>query len=418
MKTATVTWTTYNNYGTLLQAFALQRTIEGFGAENVIISDEKIFQANMHVLKENRRIINAYEESLHKNEDKQRICKRYNTSRLIYYSLHPVFFLKKTLFFIADKFIPSLGRKLNKEYENSLILNQKKCEDFKKQYIKIIYGKTRQEMNELNCQYDVFICGSDQIWNPSPRCYFDGFFFLDFVYKKKVAYAPSVGINRIPQQYTNKIKQYLNDFYCISTRERNTSIQLSDMLGRKVEYVLDPTLLQTKKYWSDFASSSIIAKNRSKYLLCFFLENKKWYFEYATRLARKLKLRVVLIPNKKEFCIANSLRKNGVGPKDFLHLVKNASFVVTDSYHGLLFSIVFEKQFVPLRRFDIHDETNENNRIDSLLDVLSLDKILVSEENSKIINPVNIQYSEVNNILNKYKENSLRYLTQAIWGVS
>lgn len=419
MKTATVTWSTYNNFGTVLQAFALQKTIEGLGAENIIISDERIIQDNLQVLKENKFIVESYEKSLRDNKAENGNTRNTNRIRkLIQLFSHPIYFSKRVPYYVADKFFPSLRRKIYKEIENTLLLNQEKCEDFKKLNMKILYGKSRQDMNELNCQYDLFICGSDQIWNPSPRCYFDSFFYLDFVNKRKVSYAPSVGLRKIPKQYTERIKEYLADFNSVSVRESETAKQLSELLGKDVKWVLDPTLLQTKRFWNEVALDSTIPKIRSKYLLCYFLENEKWYFEYVTKLARRLKLKVVLIPNKKEFCVANHLRKNGVGPMDFLYLVSNASFVVTDSYHGLLFSILFEKQFVPLRRFDLSDEMNENIRIDSILELFSLEDLLVTEENSNTINPINISYSETSMILNKKREESLSYLRKAIYDKS
>lgn len=387
MKTATVTWITYNNYGTELQAYALQQYQKEQGIQNDIISDWYI---------------------IYKTKDVQESCTTTNENaiakqlkRVQKYAFHPVRFSKA--------FLQYCNRKVGKLrcYVNS----QSAFEAFKDEYLQILYGLRREDMVLLNQKYDAFICGSDQTWSVFDRN-FDGYFYLDFADKKKIAYAASIGTDQIDQEHGEQIAELLKDFSDIAVREKRTAEQLSLLTGRNVEWAVDPTLLYDKYFWSDFCVNAKVPKK--KYLLCYFLTDNPWYYDYASALAAHLHLQILLIPSS-EAC----MRRKGaycktVGPVEFVSLFKNAEYVLTDSYHGSIFSMIFEKQFIYLKRFKDTDPICQNIRIVSLFEKVDLMSRIVDQRAFEPSDVIPIDYNKVNEIVTAFREQSRQYLQNAL----
>ncbi|MCR1959785.1 polysaccharide pyruvyl transferase family protein [Thomasclavelia cocleata] len=373
MKTATVTWITYNNYGTELQAYSLQRFLINNGIDNIIISDKEIIPYRI-------------EKS-----------KFFDTKIL----------KEKELFFPKRIFSLLYVAKRNFRYRY-YINSQKKFEKFKKRNLKIDFCYSREKMETLNEKFDCFICGSDQVWSVAD-INFDGFFFLNFVNKKKIAYAPSMGTASIPITKQEQIKKWLSDFYGISVREKQTSDELTQILKKDVAWVCDPTLLNDKLFWQNIAKKATL-KSRSKFVVCYFLENKDWYYKYAKEYCNRNNFKMIIIPNKMEYCDQEEVYKGRVGPLEFISLIQHSEYVITDSYHGLLFSLIFEKQFSILKRFNDSAYNSQNIRIYSILEYLDLINILISEENYKYYNNEMIDYDIVTNKINKFREFSRQWL--------
>lgn len=395
MKATIVTWITYNNYGTALQAFALQQFLELHGIDSVIVSDELVLQefwaSNQDKVE---KIINNETnlvQGLHNNK------KRFNLIKIC----------KKEYSDIVERqYKRKINRQKNKYYR--LFLN--KFIDFKKAYLNILYGLSGFDMSILNQSTDVFICGSDQIWSLLPKN-FNSYYFLDFANKRKVSYAASVGSN-IERLHYDPLRALLKDFSYISVRESDTAIQLEKILGRSVEWVVDPTLLHNGNFWRKVSAKKKI--KRRSYLFCYFLDNKKWYFDYAYHMANKLGLKILLIPNKEEYLKTEYVCNFPVGPFEFVNLIDKSSYVLTDSYHGVLFSINLNKKFLYLKRFEDTDEECQNIRIYSLLNYLNLDNLIIEKKQFNLQDIKPIDYLRVNQDIEILREKSKDFLLRSL----
>lgn len=271
--------------------------------------------------------------------------------------------------------------------------------------------QTPQDLHRLNRTFDAFVCGSDQIW--SPLC-FDPSYFLDFVDydEKKIAYAPSIGTEVINDR---DIKLYmaslLDRFVHLSCRENTGKKLIESLSGKACEHVLDPTLLLDADEWNLVANKSIKVRD-SRYCLAYFLGDNKANWNLAKSIAENKGLELVLVPvsgldYKKKEAIADP-----VGPAELLTLLWNADYVCTDSYHGLLFSINFNKNFSIFNRFSYDDARCQNSRIDSCLDMFDLGWRRVTRFSDFIDEPIN--YEVVNSQLKKQRMRSLEYLKSSL----
>lgn len=396
MKIATVTWITYNNYGTELQAYALQQYFKGMGIQNDIISDRDIVLKNKNVQKDGLR-----ETRISPSDDEKFLIKQFR--RVNKYVLHPVKFGKTLLRYCIDK--------RRTERLCSYTHSQKAFEAFKEEQLQIINGLRREDMSSLNQQYDAFVCGSDQIWSVFDRN-FDGYFYMDFVDKKKIAYAVSVGTDQINHAHGAQIAKWLKDYSAISVREEKTAEQLSALTGKEVVWTADPTLLFDRTFWSDFCVGASFPKE--KYLLCYFLTDNPWYFDYASALAKYLHLKVLLIPSSAIYTERKVCYRKAVGPIEFVSLFQHAEYVLTDSYHGSIFSMLFEKGFIYLKRFEDTDPICQNIRITSLFQKVGLMNHIIEK---KVFIPSDIQqidYEMVNEILIDFRRQSRQFLRNAL----
>ena len=385
MKTATITWESYNNYGTLLQAYALQHAIEQLGHENLIISDREILKEwNAKKAQEQPKFTNAGDGQGGITERLKRLLS--NPGRL------PRICMMR------------INRK---RYESPYYNSQAACEKFRQNKLRVLYGQTKDKLPALNDQFDMFICGSDQIWSVQEGM-FNPYYYLDFVTKKKISYAPSLGTDKISQKASNMIRKLLADYAAISVRESISAKQLSGLADKKVQWVVDPTLLHDRMFWEQLTFG--IARRKKKYVLCYFLENREWYFNYAKTIAKKLHLEIILLPNRWDFLSSEYIVNAGVGPKEFVSLIRHSDYVLTDSYHGSIFSMIFERDFQYLLRFSIDDPNSQNIRIQSLFDYLNLnDRIVFNEMENKPALRIK-DYSLITSKIDIQRKKSQKYL--------
>lgn len=393
MKSATITWITYNNYGTELQAYALQKYLGKIGIDNDIISDydviNKIFEKT----------------GIEGREATQPICILRKTARLIKkYFIHPVKLFRVIMSFAGNEYSHKKARMF-------LGKNNKQFDIFRKKNLRICYSYNRKNLQDMNQEYDLFICGSDQIWSFFDNNY-DGYYYLDFVKKKKVSYATSIGTDVIPDEMEKRIAEWLGDYSAISVREASTAKILSDIVSKQVAWVCDPTLLFDGEFWGKM--DSFPQKRRRKYLLCYFLSNNSWYFDYAKAMAKHLQLNIILLPSRLEYSRIEGCCKEGVGPVEFVSYIKNAEFILTDSYHGSLFSLQFNKSFLYLKRFLDSDPLCQNNRIYSLFERLKIQNVIISQKQFSPCDIVEIPYQSVNESLSEFREYSRNFLRDAV----
>lgn len=203
-------------------------------------------------------------------------------------------------------------------------------------------------------QYDCLITGSDQVWN------FDWFnppFFLDFpdCHAKRIAYAASAGRARFSEAETSYLTRVLPAIQAVSVREKNLAETLNSILGAdSVKTAVDPTLLLSAEEWKAVAAPRLIEK---KYLFCYYLHNDRELSRTARAFARKNHLTIAAIPfpgieYNEEDIRFGSCRFDAAGPREFLSLILYADFVLTDSFHASVFSLIFGKQFFAFPRGD------------------------------------------------------------------
>lgn len=219
----------------------------------------------------------------------------------------------------------------------------------------------------------VFVCGSDQIWNPY---YYDPYYFLEFVKdsRRKIAYAPSFGVNQIPDSKKKKLKNALSSFEHLSVREQSGKEIVQALTGKQAQVVVDPTMLIPLEQWDSIAAGGW---NDEPYLFCYFLSKNEGYLRTAQTISEKFHLRIQMLPMVAADFTRSETIKQAVGPREFLAYVKNAAFVLTDSFHCSAFAIRYHRQFYVLQRFASGDTRGQNSRIESLLHMSSLEDRLV-----------------------------------------
>lgn len=251
---------------------------------------------------------------------------------------------------------------LNKIYSSRISLRNNQYEQFQQSIPHSEIKYTRENIEKANEEYDGFIAGSDQVWNMS---WYNPEYFLNFVSKDKYkfSYAASMPDVNISEADKNKVINHLADFNDISVRESNTAEFLTEILNRKVLNVLDPTLLLSEEEWSQVASERPI---KQKYIFCYFLGKNPKDRKLVKNFARKTGLKIASFPHldRVDMVDIGFAKYNFyVGPKEFLSLIKNAEYVFTDSFHAAVFSNIFKvKHFVFSRQGQ-----NMDSRVKTLL---------------------------------------------------
>lgn len=268
--------------------------------------------------------------------------------------------------------------------------------------------------------YDVYVCGSDQIWNPLiyKENTFDPAFFADFAKSgRRIAYAPSFGISSIPEDKKELLRRYLDKFECLSVREKQGENIIRDIAGREAQTVLDPTLLLNGDEWSAISEAPAY---KEPYLLCYFITDARKYGSYVQALSEKYKLPVVSLCGSRRVVPQTRHAVLDAGPREFLGLFRNASAVCTDSFHGTVFSINFRKEFFCFESSQKSDKA-VNSRLYSILDRLDLLPRIFSpalglknfiDKVDKLNGP--LDYAGVDALLGKEREASEKYLKDSL----
>ena len=365
MKTLTTTFHASVNTGSFLQAYALQRTlIDKCNVENKIIDFQSDAQKNLY-----------------------RIFKPNNSVSSIARNIFTLFHLKK-LKKRHSRFAEMRSRFLNLTDEVS----------------------EEEQVYEIAKDADVNILGSDQIWN-TKIADFSPAFFMPNIKTKKIAYAVSAGpyaSKNIGEEYF----EYIKDFSAISVREKSMLDALA-FYENKASIVLDPTLLLNKEdYFPLFNKESTVTGD---YIFLYTIKNNDEILKIAKRISKELNIPVIA-----PFTSYGSLKllkygiklKYDASPDVFLNLLYNAKFVLTNSFHGTAFSIIFRKDFYRVAR-----EENgifvKDARIDDLLDSIHLNRVIsYSTPIDYIKNNISVDYAELENLLEKLKNQSLDYLKE------
>lgn len=355
MKIGILTYHDTTNYGAVLQEYALAKTINGFGY------DCEVIQYKCEAV-----------------ENREKLFDFNNIS------------LKKIIKFII---LGRSNRDKYKEFKNFTTKNIKESRE--------IY--TKQNISESVRIYDKFIVGSDQVWNTQLSGN-DMTFFLEFCsdQKKKYSYAASFGLSNLIEETKEPIKKMLSDFSKITVRENEGAKIIKDLIGGDVAVVLDPTFLVNKNQWKSLSEVGRY-KIEKKYILLYLIQDKKKTLEYARKLANKVGYEIVYI-NISPYTEKGMKNVRDASPTEFLELLKNASFVITGSYHGVVLSINMNINFI----FEVKNSAgNYNSRINTVIKLFNLESRKI---NFSTFEYEEIDYDKINAIIEHEREKSLNIL--------
>lgn len=349
------------NYGACLQAYALLNTIKKYDKDAEIINyqSEKL-----------RNISDVFPKVDHPKEAVKLI------TRIPYY-----------------KSLKNRQKNFNNFFNNILDVSS-------------LY-KTEEEVKNHAQDYRCIVCGSDQIWNLDPKIRYENpVYYLNFEKKqRRVAYAASFGdwVNDADKSQIEFLP-WVKKFDMISIREKSGKDYLESK-GIKCVQAIDPVFLLTREEYDQILKEPYL---KEKYVLLFSWNGSKNTVKISKKIAEKLNVKVynIIPPPRAMFRLAS--KKLDAGPREFLGLIKNAEFIVTNSFHGTAFSIIYKKPFV-----SVASDKNETRR-QSLLESLGLLDHLVSDENFDMNRIYNTDYDEVYKKIEVIKNESLEYLKKAI----
>lgn len=255
----------------------------------------------------------------------------------------------------------------------SNIVKKIKFTKFKKNNIiisKEVFNKNN--ITKANEKYDIFITGSDQVWNLDLNDDYN--YYLKFVNNKnsKNSYAASFGNIKVLEENSNKIKEILNDYRVLSVREKSTINELKEKCNIKSKHVLDPTFLLSKEEWEKLVTSN---EKKEKYILLYVLHEESAYY-IAERLGKLTGLKVYIITESRRKRIEGKYIRQA-GPLDFITLIKNSEYVVTDSFHGTALSIIFNKNLKVVLKTKMK---YFNERLTSIIETFGMQDCIVDKE--------------------------------------
>lgn len=357
MKADLITLHTIYNYGSVLQAYATQET---FKSKNVDIN-----------------VINYIREDV--------------LPENIYLSVGANNIIKKMILKPSIKKQKKVFESFNKEYLN---LSQKSY----------TYDK---DFENYKSEADFYITGSDQVWNSTWNKKIIKPLYLSFINNKpKIAYAASFGKEKLDQEEIDKTIKLINDYSAISVREKSAVNILKKQYGyQNAIQILDPTLVKDKQFWLNLAKKG---KKYSNYILIYQLNRNSKFDKYAEKIAREKKCQLLRICRGYHQLILPG--KGILIPKveTFISLFANANMVITDSFHALSFCTNLNTPFICIY------PNNFNTRLKSHLELFELQDRLLKDYNDYSIYDKKINWERVNNILNKEREKSLKFIDDSI----
>lgn len=347
MKIGIVTFTLGDNFGQRLQNYALQEYLKGFSDEVFTIPQNKHTDSARTVFRK----------------------FKYNIFHLSTFMNH---YMRHMKFMAFDKMLINYYRRI----------------------------KSKKVLSEINDEFDYFVCGSDQIWSPfSP--FVDDTLFLTFADKeKKISYAASIAAEYIPKDKEESFIGYWKGFEEISIREEKLKPFIEQNTRVATSVHIDPTLLHSRKFWSTLAT---VPKkfHEDKFVFCYFLGEKSHVQEVLDKYNVD-GLKVVDIMKESQYYV--------ISPTDFLGMIKKSEFVVTDSYHGTIFSIIFHKPFVIVNR---EGKSNDmKSRFETLINMLSIGDRWA--DTMPVENMYGLDYVKIDNLIMREQKRTKEYFQRRI----
>ncbi|MSA01741.1 polysaccharide pyruvyl transferase family protein [Lactonifactor sp. BIOML-A3] len=369
------------NYGMLLQAYATQKKIESLGYETEIIDYNRI--GYKHIRFTPWLPVYFFVE----------IMKKYRNKKT-----------KITLDKLHKQNVDA-RKKVSNEFISENLLHRVKCNGIEQ------LEKYARE------NFDGVLIGSDQVWPPDSA--FGNFTTLRFApdSMNKIAYAPSLGVSEYPIYCRSSAAQFWKRINHLSVREEQGKEIIQSVCDIPVEVVVDPTYLFTKDEWEQLIPVNNIVND--KYILCYFLGNTREHKELARAFADKTGIKIVSILSTEsvsdiDVSYADEI-VTGRGPKDFINLIRGAEYVLTDSFHGLAFSVINNKNFFIFYRTKVGSKNSRNSRIDNILKSWELEnRLVLNDAKVEDFDMSPIDYDKVNELVRKKRDKSLSFLKNAL----
>lgn len=354
-KIGVITFHNYDNYGAILQSYGLQKKLKELGADSEIIDYRCDYISNPF------RLVNLKEKGFF---------------NYIYGAIGHICYIPR----------------------------RRKCNQFRKlmRYSDPVHSKN---MKPVADKYDIYLAGSDQIWDYK-LTNFDTTYLLDFVAKgkKKISYAASMGEHIPPKKYRGTYRRLLGEFDKILVRESYGAEIVEELIGTKPECTCDPTLLLTAKEWNKLLKEP---GKKKPYILVYQLGINKEIVNFVKRLKKKTGCKVVYIP----FPLIGLLKcqmKISIGPAEWMGLFKNAEYVVSDSFHGIVFALLFNRKF-----FGMTNGHHKNQRMEQLLKRVKLtDRTIDAVSDKKLTEEIDFSYA--NEQLKQMRIESMELLKESI----
>lgn len=285
---------------------------------------------------------------------------------------------------------------------------------FWKRYYSLTKKCSKKSISRISEDFDILMSGSDQIWN-SRFVHDDTSFFLDFAKENQrcISYASAIGQASLSENQNEFFTKQLKKYSSIGIRDVAVRDELSVLLKKNVTTVCDPTLLLSAQEWNQLANQSKY-QNKSGYILLYIL---KYSFnpwpqinELIESVRYKYNLPVLTIySDTKQNIIHHYKSLHGVSVEDFLCLIRNASFVITTSFHGTCFSLIYQKNFYTM----IADKKKDSRVYDLLCRVGLTDRVVdISDEKKKDIS--GIDWTNINKYMSDYINQSSSFLRASI----
>ena len=274
--------------------------------------------------------------------------------------------------------------------------------------------ESKEQLFELNNDYDAFVTGSDQVWACDLNCYDDSY-FLSFAKSDKLKFSYAASFGRTLEMMTDDEKSFISkqmiDYKCISVREASSVKICSALWNRQdAQPVLDPTLLLDKDDWSKVT----VKPAQQKYVLCYLMQSRKNDTEalkFAKRIAKGRGLKLVKICRGLTSLLwGETLYVPTV--EEWLGLFMNAEYIVTNSFHGVAFSVNFNRNFTAFVEGD--PESGRNSRLNNICTALKLNNRINQVGVKGKVDTSDIFYKEVNKRLQLLRSQSLNYLSNAL----
>lgn len=378
MNIAITTWHSGPNAGTFFQLYGLYKYLESRGHHIEVI------------------------DYSHRNED----------------------FIPRGWYYYLSQFIPLLKRKIARRKNAKDVVRaeapfqkqlQVRAERFKEMYSLMNFTErveTDDEFNKLNGRFDVFVVGSDQVWNASML---NRRYFLDYVKagRIKAAYCPSMGSGTVLKQQRKVFKRYLESFNYIATRELKLKEILTLLLKQPVEHLLDPSMLYPREEYLKMAHLPELFE-AGKYLLCYFLPKNDFQAEQARRFAKERGLKLVVMAMfPYSFTVKDAEIYAAAGPKEFVGLIANAAVVFSSSFHCTIFSIMLHKDLYVFEQSFTSKTADTNQRYTEQLETYGITHRYIrwgDEITEK--NRMPIDYEKVEKIFQERIRRSYAFLNQ------
>lgn len=371
-----------NNYGTSLQGFATIYKMQQMGADCEIIRYNK------------KRTVSELLDTLPG-------LLRSGAVEKFFYRLHKKWDLR-----------------VHKKYRETRTVRTKAVNQFKKKYFDSIsrFYTGYKSLQEGSLNYSAVMVGSDQVWGPLSL--YSRFYNLLFVDDSipTFSYASSFGVSEIFPWQRKGVAEYLSRLNMIGVREERGKQIVDELTEKSSKVVLDPTLLLTKEEWLLHIDEDR-CKVDEPYILCYVLGDREDIREDIKMIGRTLNMKIVNLPHVDNYHKIDEgvgdIDMYDVDPFDFVRLIRDARYVVTDSFHGTVFSLLMQKQFLTFYRQKPQEKGSTHSRIDSLLGSVGLKDRIASDNVCEQLRQ-GIDYEGVDNKLQEMRSDSLRFLKQCL----